>query len=101
MQEIDEEGLLKNMEISELALKISKLIFGWKNHSEPVIQAHKLMKEVQRVSLEISEYEYRMGTKLSDYQRNLIYNSIEEVEKLIPYLKKKVNPSQSIENFSE
>ncbi len=101
MQEIDEEGLLKNMEISELALKISKLTFGWNNHSDPINQAHKLMKEVQRISLEVSEYEDRMGSRLSDYQRNLIYNSIEEVEKLIPYLKKKINPSQSIENFSE
>jgi len=29
-QKIDEEGLLKNMQISELVLKITKLTFGWK-----------------------------------------------------------------------
>ena len=29
----DEEGLLKEMEISELSLKISKLTFGWNNYT--------------------------------------------------------------------
>ncbi len=35
-QKIDEEGLLKNMQISELVLKITKLTFGWNNGVVPI-----------------------------------------------------------------
>lgn len=97
---MDEEGLIKNIELSELALKISKLTFGWKNYSEPIKQAHKLMNDVQRSSLEIAEYEDRMGSKLDEHQRISIYNTMEEVEKLIPYMKKKINPSTNLKNIS-
>ncbi len=93
----DEEGLLKNMELSELALKISKLTFGWDNHSEPVKEAHDLMNNVRKLSLEISEYEQRMGSSLGEYQRNTIYNSMEELESAIPYMKNKIKPTESLE----
>ena len=92
----DEEGLLKNMALSELALKISKLTFGWDNHSEPVKEAHELMNDVRKLSLEISEYEQRMGASLSEYQKNIIYTSMDELEKLIPYMKKKIKPTESL-----
>ena len=88
----DEEGLLKDMQLSELALKISKLIFNWNNYPDPIKDAHTLMNLVRKVSLDISEYEQRMGSKLSEYQRNKIYNSMEDVEKLIPYMKNKIKP---------
>ncbi len=94
---LDEEGLLKNIQLSELALKISKLTFGWNNHTDPVKEADVLMKEVRKYSLEISEYEQRMGSSLSEYQRNIIYNSMEDLEKLIPYMKNKIKPTESLE----
>ena len=98
-ENFDEEGLLKEMEISELALKISKLTFGWNNHSNPVKEAHKILNMVRRLSLEISEYEQRMKSNLSEYQRNKIYNSMEDLEKLIPYMKNKIKHSVNLENF--
>ncbi len=94
---LDEEGLLKNIQLSELALKISKLTFGWNNHTDPVKEADVLMKEVRKYSLEISEYEQRMGSSLSEYQRNIIYNSMEDLEKLIPYMTNKIKPTESLE----
>ncbi len=42
-ERLDEEGLLKNIQLSELALKISKLTFGWNNHVEPEKEAQILM----------------------------------------------------------
>jgi len=38
-----------------------------------------------------------MGSSLSEYQRNIIYNSMEELEKLIPYMKNKIKPTESLE----
>jgi len=96
-ERLDEEGLLKNIQLSELALKISKLTFGWSNHMEPEKEAQVLMSEVRKCSLEISEYEQRMGSSLGEYQRNVIYNSMEELEKLIPYMKNKIKPAESLE----
>ncbi len=93
----DEEGLLKNMELSELTLKISKLTFGWDKQTDATKKANDLMNEVRRISLEISEYEQRMGSSLGEYQRNTIYNSMEELEELIPYMKKKIKPTESLE----
>jgi len=66
-ENFDEEGLLKNMQLSKLALKISKLTFDWNNHSDPVIDANGLLNEVRKLSLEISEYEQRMGSNLSKW----------------------------------
>ncbi|TAK21068.1 MAG: hypothetical protein EPO37_03750 [Nitrosarchaeum sp.] len=98
-ENFDEEGLLKDIQLSELSLKISKLTFQWNNHSEPVKEAHRLLDEVRKYSLEISEYDHRMGSKLSEYQRNKIYNSMEDLEKLIPYMKNKIKPSEILENI--
>ena len=94
---LDEEGLLKVIQLSELSLKISKLTFGWNNYSDPIKDAHKLMDDYRKISLEILEYEHRMGSKLSEYQRNKIYNSMEDFEKLIPYMKNKIKPTESLE----
>ena len=100
-QKIDAEGLLKNIQISELVLKITKLTFKWNNYSSPVKEAHGLMDNVRKLSLEILEYEHRMGSKLSEYQRNIIYNSMEDLEKLIPYLKNKIKHYESLENIAD
>ena len=96
-ENFDEEGLLKNMQLSELALKISKLTFGWNNHSDPVKEAHGLMNKVTKLSLEISEYEQRMGSNLNEYQRNQIETAMGELGKLIPYMKNKIKPTESLE----
>jgi len=93
----DEEGLLKNILLSELALKISKLTFGWNHNSDPVKEAHELMNNVRKLSLEISEYEQRIGSNLNEYQRNQIETGMEELEKLILYMKKKIKPTESLE----
>lgn len=98
-EKFDEEGLLKDMALSELALKISKLTFGWNNHSDPIVTAHKLLDEVKKISIEISEYDQRIGTNLSEYQRNKIYNSMEDLEKLIPYMKNKIKASEDLEDI--
>ena len=98
-EKFDEEGLLKDIELSELALKISKLTFGWNNHSDPVKEAHTFLNRVRQLSMEISEYEQRMGSNLSEYQRNKIYNSMEDLEKLISYMKNKIGSSVSVENI--
>ncbi|MDO8640016.1 MAG: hypothetical protein Q7R33_00560 [Nitrosarchaeum sp.] len=92
---IDEEGLLKDIQLSELSLKISKLTFGWNNYSDPVKEAHRLMNMVRKFSLDISEYEQRMGSKLGEYQRNIIHNSMDDLEKLIPYMQNKIKPSEN------
>jgi len=96
-ENIDEEGLLKNIQLSELALKISKLTFGWNNHSDPIKEACGVMDEVRKLSLEISEYEQRMGPNLNESQRNQIEIGMEELEKLIPYMKNKIKPTESLE----
>lgn len=98
-ENFDEEGLLKDIQLSELSLKISKLTFRWDNHSEPIKEAHELLDEVRKCTLEISEYDHRMGAKLSEYQRNKIYNSMEDLEKLIPYMKNKIKPSEILEKI--
>ena len=95
----DEEGLLKEMEVSELALKISKLTFGWNNHTDPEKESQRLLNRVRKLSLEISDYEHRMGTNLSEYQRNKIYNSMEDLQNLIPFMKNKIVSYESSENI--
>ncbi len=100
-QKIDEEGLLKNMQISELVLKITKLTFGWNNHADPVTNANELMNKVSKLSIEIAEYEQRMGSALGEYQRNVIYNSMEELENAIPYMKNKIKPTESLETVNQ
>ena len=93
----DEEGLLKNILLSELALKISKLAFGWNHNSDPVKEANELMNNVRKLSLEISEYEQRMDSNLNEYQRNQIETGLKELEKLIFHMNKKIKPTESLE----
>ena len=97
----DEEGLLKVIKIFELSEEITKLTWNWNNYSDPVKETHELMDKGQKLFLEISEYEQRMGSKLSVYQRNKIHNAIEDLGKLIPYMKNKIKPSESLENRVE
>jgi len=97
----DEEGLLKVVKIFELSGEITKLTWNWNNYSDPVKETHELMDKGQKLFLEISEYEQRMGSKLSVYQRNKIHNAIENLGKLIPYMKNKIKPYESLENRVE
>jgi len=98
-ENFDEEGLLKDIQVSELAVKITKLTFKWNNYSSPVKEAHGLLDNIRKLSLEILEYEHRMGSKFSEYQRNIIYNSMEDLGKLIPSLKNKIKHYESLENI--
>ena len=86
---IDEEYLLKDIKISELSASITKLTFSWDNYSKPVKQVHELIFRYRKLSLEILEYEQRMGSKLSKYKRNQLNDSMEELEKLISHMKNK------------
>ena len=94
----DEEGLLKVIKTFELSEEITRLTWNWNNYSDPVKEAHELMGKGQKLFIEISEYEQRMGSKLSKYQRNKINNAVEDLGKLIPYMKNKIKPYQSLEN---
>ncbi len=98
-EKFDEEGLLKEMEVSELALKISKLTFGWNNHTNPEKESQILLNRVRKLSLEISDYEHRMGDDLSEYQRNKIYNSMDDLQNLIPFMKNKIVSYESSEDI--
>ena len=95
---VDEEGLLKVIKTFELSEEITRLTWNWNNYSAPIKDAHELMGKGQKLFLEITEYEQRMGSKLSKYQRNKIDNAIEDLGKLIPYMKNKIKPYQSLEN---
>ena len=97
-ENFDEEGLLKVIKTFELSEEITRLNWNWNNYSDPVKEAHELMGKGQKLFLEISEYEQRMGSKLSKYQRNKIDNAVEDLGKLIPYMKNKIKPYQSLEN---
>jgi len=96
---LDEEALLKVIKISELSSAITKLNWNWNNYSDPIKDAHDLMSKWQRLFLEISEYEQRMGSKLIDYQKNQIYNALVDLEKLILYMKNKIKPHESLQNI--
>ena len=96
----DEEGLLKVIKIFELSEEITRLNWNWNNYSDPVKVSHELMDKGQKLFLEISEYEQRMGSKLSTYQRNKIDNAIIDLGKLIPYMKNKIKPYESLDNIT-
>jgi hypothetical protein len=95
----DEEGLLKVIKAFELSEKITKLTWNWDNYSDSIIQAHELMSQGQKLFVEISEYEQRMGSNLSMYQKNKIDESVEDLGKLIPYMKNKIKPSEILEKI--
>jgi len=98
---VDEEGLLIVIKTFELSEEITRLTWNWNNYSDPIKDAHELMGKGQKLFLEITEYEQRMGSKLSKYQRNKIDNAIEDLGKLIPYMKNKIKPYQSLENVAD
>ncbi len=100
-ENFDEEGLLKVIKAFELSEAITKLNWNWNNYSNPIKDAHELMEKGQKFFLEISEYEQRMGSKLSMYQKNKIDNAVEDLGKLIPYLKNKIKPTESLETVDQ
>ena len=71
----------------------------WNNCSDHVKEAHGLLDNVRKLSLEISENDHRMDSKLSEYQRNKIYNSMEDLEQVISYLKNKIKHYESLEKI--
>lgn len=92
----DEEGLLKVIKIFELSEEITKLNWGWSNLSEPVKKAHDLMRMGQKLFLEISEYEQRIGSKISIQQRKNIEDAIEDLGKLVSHMKNKIRPHELV-----
>ena len=96
-ENFDEEGLLKVIKTFELSEEITKLNWNWNNRSDPVKDAHELMNRCQKLFLEISEYEQRMGSKLSTYQKNKIEDAMIDLGKLVPYMKNKIKPYEGLE----
>ena len=94
---IDEECLLKDIKCSKLSAAITKLTFNWNNYSNPVKEAHELMNRYRKLSLEILEYEQRISSKLGEYQRNKLNDSMEDLEKVIPHMENKIKPTESLE----
>ena len=100
-ENFDEGGLLIDIKISELALKITKCTFGWSNFPEPIKEAHILLDLSRKLSLEISGYENKMDSNLSEYQRNIIYNSMDDLEKLMSNMKNKIDKKSNDDNSYE
>jgi hypothetical protein len=96
-ENFDEEGLLKVIKTSDLSEEIAKLTWNWNNFSNPVKVAHELMARRQKLHLEITEYMERVDSTISEYQRNQINNSIDDLGKLIPRMKNKIKPTESLE----
>jgi len=94
---IDEEGLLKVIRAFELSEAITKLNWNWDSYSDAIKQAHELMEKSQKLFVEISEYEQRMGSKLSKYQKNKINSAVEDLGKLVPYMKNKIKSTEILE----
>ncbi len=97
-EHFDEEGLLKTIKIFELAAEITKLNFGWDDHPNSIQKAHELMIEGQKLFVEITEYEQRIGTGLNILQKGQIEDAIHDLQKLIPYMKNKIKPSDNLGN---
>ena len=97
----DEEGLLIVIRASELSGEIATLTWNWNNYSDPVKGAYELMGKVHKLFLEIPEYEQRMGSKLNEYHRNKINNAIVDLRKLLPYMKNKIKPYESLEKLAD
>jgi len=96
-ENFDEECLLKDINCSKLSAAITKLTFSWDSYTNPIEEAHMLMNRYRKLSLEILEYEQRMGSKLSKYQRNKLDISMEDLAKVIPYMENKIEPSAILE----
>ena len=95
----DEEGLLIVIKASELCGEIATLTWNWNNYSDPVKVAYELMDRVHKLFLEILEYDQRMGSKLNEYHKNKINNAIVDLRKLLPYMKNKIKPHESLEKL--
>jgi len=100
-ENFDEEGLLKDIRASELAGAITTLTWNWDSYPDASNEAHKLLDQVRHLFLEISEYDQRMGSKLTKYQRNQIINSVEDLKKQIPFLKRKIEATIAVEEKSD
>ncbi len=98
-EHFDEEGLLIDIKASKLAGKITKLTWNWNNYSEPIKEAHEFMNEVRKLFLEISEYQQRMDSKLSAYEKNKIEYAVDDLLKLIPYMENKIKPYEGLEKL--
>ncbi len=85
----DEEGLLKVVKSFELSEAITKLNWNWNNYANPIKEAHILISTSQKLLVEISEYDQRLGSELSEDQKKKINDSVEELGKLISYVKNK------------
>lgn len=92
-KEYNEEGLLKIIRAFELSEQITKLNWNWNNLSDPIKLAHELLNKSQHLLIEVFEYEQRMGDSLSRYQRNEIEKAMDNLSKLIPYIKNKIELS--------
>ena len=92
----DEEGLLKVIKAFELPEAITRLNWNWNNYSNPIKDAHELIALSQKLFIEISEYEQRMSSKLNEYQKNKIHNAIEDLGKVLPYIKNKIKPTENL-----
>jgi len=97
LEYFDEEGLLKVIKAFELSEAITKLNWNWNNYSNPIKVAHEIIYTSQKLLVEISEYEQRLGSKLSETQKNQINNAVEDLGKLISYIKNKIKPSESLD----
>ena len=94
----DEEGLLKVIKAFELSEAITKLNWNWNNYPNPIKDAHELIAMSQKLFIEISEYEQRMSSKLNQYQKDKIHSAIEDLGKILSYIKNKIKPSEILEN---
>jgi len=97
LENFDEEGLLKVIKATKLTGEILTLTWNWNNDSNSVKRVHEPMEKIQKLFLEIFEYEQRMGSELSMYQINKINNAIVELKKAIPYMENKIKPTESLE----
>ena len=97
LENFDEECLLKDINCSKLSASITKLTFSWDSYTNPGEKAHELMNRYRKLSLEILEYEQRMGSTLTEYQKNKLDISMEDLAKVIPYMEKKIVPSAILE----
>jgi len=97
----DEEGLLKVIRAFELSEAITKLNWNWNNYSNPIEEAHELISTSQKLLIEISEYDQRLGSKLSEKQKNQINNSVEDLGKLLSYVKNKIKPTENLETVNQ
>lgn len=94
----DEEGLLKVIKAFELSEAITKLNWNWNNCSNPIKDAHELIAMSQKRFIEISEYEQRISSKINEYQKEKIHSAVEDLGKVLAYIKNKIKPSEILEN---